>query len=560
MSLSFLAPSRTVLLIGDDGLSIYKVSSNSAKLVDVVSWQADDFEPRSVKLIRNECGNKPVLLVNDMTDQHFKGGQRMPKVSIMDKQSVLERKLQVAFPNYPIRGALPIKQSKRELREAVDTSATDGGSVRGHGGLYLFAGIPMSEPIVKTMNVARRSMVSIAGLVLLPVEAADMVAALSQKLSGKGRNPSRWTIFIGQHRGGALRQVITRDGQLAMTRMTPVSDSRISPAKWSAEVAQEFKATIGYLSRFGYAPDDGTDVIVVAAPEDGDTLKSLIDIPCNYTSFTVNEAARLLGMGLGLQDDQRFADPLHAAWTGRKARFTLPMQAQELSNVLRPRQYAAMVMLLLGLSAAYLGWEMIGEIQKMSSMRGELAVKQNALIVAKGEEDIENKKMMALGFDVKMIKASINSFEKSKKEALAAMPTLKKIGQSLGGELRLTTLIVEIVDHKEGSTGGAMSYQASPPENQNAAGGTKEAPIHDMLATLTLNFPPTIEPGVGVKEVNDFHSRLQQAFPGYNVSISKQVADLAYTANTSGKIGVIGEGGQPTQDYVAELQIRGPLQ
>ncbi len=177
MALSFLTPSRTVLLIGDETLSVYNVTFNQSKLAGAVSWNADDFEERVTRLIRHDCNSKPILLLNDMTDQHFKGGQRMPKISIMDRQSVLERKLQVAFPNYPIRGALQIKQSKKdalENREGASSEAT----AKSGGGLFLFSGIPMSEPIAKAINVAKRSMASITGLVLLPVEAAAWFCCL----------------------------------------------------------------------------------------------------------------------------------------------------------------------------------------------------------------------------------------------------------------------------------------------------------------------------------------------------------------------------------------------
>jgi hypothetical protein len=555
MALSFLTPARTVLLIGDETLSVYNVTFNQSKLAGSVLWTADDFEERVTRLIRHDCNSKPILLLNDMTDQHFKGGQRMPKISIMDRQSVLERKLQVAFPNYPIRGALQIKQSKKDALENREGTGSEA-AAKSAGGLFLFSGIPMSEPIAKAINVAKRSMASITGLVLLPVEAADMVASLSAKLNGKERQGSRWTIFIGQHRSGALRQVITRDGQLAMTRMTPAADSEASPARWAAEVSQEFKATIGYLSRFGYGQEDGTDVIVIADPDSGEALKSLIDIPCNYTSFTVNEAARLLGMSIGLQDEQRFADPLHAAWSGRKSKFILPMKAQELASVVRPRQMAAAAMFLLILGGGYFAWQMISQVQEMATVQSNLSDQEDALKAAKKQEDAEAAKMLALGFDIKLIKSSINAFEKLKRTEMDPLPVIQKIGAALGGDMRLSSLKMEMVDPAT-TLAGVMGYQPSPPPADGTTPAEVDKDAKEMLATLTLNFPPTIEPAEGVKEINDLQTRLQQAFPKHSVTVSKQVADLAYTANTSGKIG--GATGEVTQqpDYMAELQIRG---
>ncbi len=553
MALPFLSPARTVLLIGDEALSIYNVSFKAAKLVETVAWQADDFDERVVRLIRVDCGGKPALLVNDMTDQHFKGGQRLPKVSVLDKTKVLERKLQAAFPNYPIRGALPIKSKNRKA--PVETArGPDGKPVAASGsGSFLFAAVPMSEPITKTMEVVRQSMVSIAGLVLLPIEAADMVASLSSKLSGKETQASRWCIFIGQHRGGALRQVITRDGQLAMTRMTPVAESE-DQAQWAGDVAQEIKATVSYLSRFGYSPNDGTDVIVICTPDGGEALKETIDIQCNYTALTANEAARLLGMGIGIQEDQRYAEPLHSAWIGRKNAFALPMQAQALSNVLRPRQYAAVAMFLLVLGAGYLAWQCMEQVQSMMEIRNDLSDQTRSLGQATAEQETEVQRMAALGFDVKLIKAAIGTYETLKKGNMDPLSAIKKIGAALGNELRLSTLKVEMVDAM--ATQDANNPMAYTPEGVPVQGGAPK----DMLATLVLNFPSTIEPGVGVNEVNGLQARLQSAFPGYKVSVTRQVAGMDYTANTSGQVGVVDATAKTMQDYVAELQIRGHSQ
>lgn len=287
MSIALMTPNRTVLLISDELLFVYSVTARASRLIDTVSWQTDDFVQTVSRLLRKECGGKPVLILDDMTDQYFKGGQRLPSVGAMDKQGVLKRKLQVAFPNYPIRGALPIKQKKGEAAPKSDKAA----NVRTTGDVYLFAGVPMSDPLAKTFEAVTSSMVSVAGFTLLPVEASDMVGALSVKLAGKERRPNEWAVFIGQHHSGALRQVITRHGQLAMTRITSVSASEGDDQLWATEVYQEFKATLSYLSRYGYTGEDGTDLMVVANAKAGEALQQLIDLPCNYTTFTANEAA-----------------------------------------------------------------------------------------------------------------------------------------------------------------------------------------------------------------------------------------------------------------------------
>jgi hypothetical protein len=40
---------------------------------------------------------------------------------------------------------------------------------------------------------------------------------------------------------------------------------------------------------------------------------------------------------------------------------------------------------------------------------------------------------------------------------------------------------------------------------------------------------------LGVSEINQLHTRLQQAFPNHKTQIVKQVADLSYTGNFVGE-------------------------
>ncbi|MGB3215202.1 MAG: hypothetical protein WBC26_10595, partial [Alphaproteobacteria bacterium] len=178
MSLSFLAPSRTVLLITDDALLIFSVTARGVRLVDTVPWAVDNFEANVAAVVSKECGGKPVLILNDMVEQHYRK-ERIPKVSVMDKANVLQRKLMVAFPNYPVRAALPLKEKTGKGDKALP------------GSVYIFAAVPDTDPFKKTMGAARRSLAPIAGFCLLPVEAAGMVKILAKKLT-KGKDKSKW--------------------------------------------------------------------------------------------------------------------------------------------------------------------------------------------------------------------------------------------------------------------------------------------------------------------------------------------------------------------------------
>lgn len=541
MALPFVTPSRCVLLVGDEALYIYNVAFNNVRLVGDIPWQTDDFDEAAVDLLRKECRGKSVLILNDMTDQHFKGGQRIPPVGMMDKLNLVKRKLQVAFPSYPIRGALPLGKNQ--------SGAKGESKKKGEGDLYLFAAVPASEPIVRTMSVAQKSMAPITGFFLLPIEAADMVQAVAKKVAGRKRQPSRWVIFVGQHRSGALRQVITRDGQLAMTRMTPLGEGANGGSdNWAREVNQEFRATISYLSRFGFSPDEGVDVIVVSNRPEGMALEALIDIPCHYVSMTAPEIARELGMSLGVQSNQAFADPLYAAWIGRKTRFTLPMKADEIDRVTTPRRMASVAMLLMLLSGGWLAWQAMSYTQSVMVAREDVSTQKEALSRAENDYNQEVERMQALGFDVRLVQGSIFAFDELEKRRMKPLSLIKKIGTAMGGQLRLDAMSVNYISHAD-----AVS-QIDPNTGSEQSSGQPE-----VEASLKLSFPPTVEPEVGVREVEGFTRRLATEFPGFTVQIEKNVAGFEYADSLQGTAGRSAKE-LAEEDRVAVIKLKGPVE
>lgn len=534
--------SRSVLLMGDEALYVYNVTGRGAKLVDTVPWAAQDFVDVVSGLIRRECGSKPVLILNDMTDQNFKNGQRLPKVGPMDRGNVLERRLLVAFPNNPIRGALPIKEFA-----AAEPGAR---SKMVAGGLYLFVGVPMSEPVTKTFEAIKRSMAPIAGFVLLPVEATDMVTALATIGAGKERRPAEWTVFIGQHQNGSLRQVITRNGQLALTRMTSVGDSEANPTAWAEEVAQEFRATLSYLSRYGYSAEDGTDIIVITGSEAGQALEKRIGIPCNFASYTVHEAARTLGVSLGFQDEDRFADALHAAWAGRKAQFLMRLQAPDLLNIHKPRQAVAALIAGLILGAGYLGWMLASQANTMISNKTELAHGKKTLREVTALYDQETTRLQALGFDVNLVQGAINAYQGYEKDGMHTLDNMKKIREALGNDLRLDNVRMERTP--------VIVMEGADPQYDEA--GNEIIPRPTMEILLQLSFPPTVAPEVGAREVEGFERRLKTAFPSYTVAIEKQVEGMDYDESFTGRAGAVDEEGpEAAKDTIAVLSIKGTL-
>ncbi len=527
MSLSFLSPSRTVLMISDEALYIYAISAKSVKLVDTVPWSAENFEQNVALIISKDCGGKPILILNDMVEQHYRK-EKIPNVSVMDKQNVVKRKLKVAFPSYPVRAALPLKE------KVAKTDVSLGGSI------YIFAAIPASEAFAKTMAAARLSLATVASFCLLPIEASDMIKKLSDKLANKNDKKAQWTIFIGQHKSGGLRQVVTRNGEIALTRMTPVIDNDDDPVVWANEVNSEFQATMSYLSRFGFDSSDGLNVILISESSAGDIVNDLIDVECDFHSISVDEAASILGLSIGVQETDRHADALHAAWIGRKSRFILPMKAKQIDNVSKPRQVATLLTLVLFFGGAFQAYQLMGNYEKIVELSDDIEISTHKKAQLDLNYNVEVKRKEALGYDIQLIQTSLSLYEGFENENIKALPLFYNIGLSLGRDLRIDRL--ELSHASKGIT--------------SILGGDKKIP--DYVANMQMTFPSTTNAERGNAQVKDLQARLQMKLPDNVVKVTKLLEDYEYSEEIVVETGDV-EDKSISQDYVAEISIEGPL-
>lgn len=238
-------------------------------------------------------------------------------------------------------------------------------------------------------------------------------------------------MFIGQHQNGGLRQIVIKDGELALTRITPIVDTDADPDIWAHEAHQEFQATLSYMARFGFAVEDGLDIIVVANPAAGDILGSLIETEANIYAMTASEVAKKLGLSISSYSDQRYADVLHAAWVAKKSKLQLPMQAKELEAISKPRQVATMLSLLLIAGAFYMGYEVFTKFEDLQNNNEVVTDTRARTARLNNEYQIEVEKKEALGFDVRMVQSSIAVKEAFDKENIDVLNVLQGIGLGL---------------------------------------------------------------------------------------------------------------------------------
>lgn len=497
-----LAPSRTVMMMTDESLAIYNVRSGFVRLEAVVPWTDEDFVQKTLVTLKKKGGGS-LLLLNDMVEQHYRK-EKLPKVSPLDKSGVLRRKLAVVFPNHPVRAALPMKSDKRIA-----------------GSYFLFTGVPVTHAFKHTIEAANKSLMPVMGYGTLPVESAGLVSDLAMSLAKETkRKKSKWVVFIGQHINGGLRQIVTKDGELALTRITPIVDSDIDPGLWANEVSQEFSATMSYLARFGYSPEDGLDVIVISNPEASQALEAMITVSCYLSVLTVSEAAKKLGIRIGTQEEQRLADPLHVAWAGRKMTLDLPLVSKDLDTFMKPRQVAGGFMLLATVSflAAVFFVSITGQKLYEVDANIKLANDQRVQVENMYKREVESKKK--IGIDLDKFFNAINLYNELSEKNFDGLQWARNVTEKLGHNMRFDNFSIRFIEPASG-----------PSNRYNQSKGHVEA-------NMSMSFPPEVEVELGNRSVQAFRARLEEHLgEGYTVDITKELQDQAQQSVFSDIVG-----------------------
>ncbi len=538
LAVSLLSSSRTVLLMGDEGLHIYKISSKTAQFVRSVAWDIATFEVDVKNALIKQCGKSSVLILNDMVEQHYRK-EDLPKISILDKSSVVKRRLSIAFPNYPIRAALKLK--------ATTTNSASGGT-------YLFAAMPLTSAYSKTLAAIRMAGVAISGLTLLPVEGSAFVQTLSQKLAKKGKIKSKWSIFVGQHQGGGVRQIVTRNGELALTRMTPVVDTDVEPDLWVKEIASELQSTMSYLGRFGYKPIDGLDIFIVSGEESKDLLERSINIEANIHCLTSVEVAKVLGVNLAQPDDLRYADSIYAAAIASQRAYVLPMQNPALEKEMMPRRIAMGASGLLFLGALFLGYQSFKGWSSIEGGKNKLALLKQEKSNLQIEYDKTLRDTKIPGYDLLLVKNTIDIYKGLPQTKDSILQVIKNISDSLGGDLKLSNLVVKTREAKRTVVIDPYAYDtnAKPEEKSNR--------LIEAVAELTFSYKVDTEEALIA--VNKLRDDLAKRFTNYDVTVIKQVGNLSYTGSIVGETKTEFEGNADNAvktDYTAEILIKEKL-
>ncbi len=531
---------KRVLLIGDEGVVLYLSSGKNVEHECSIPWSVPDFEEQLINVFTEKNSGKSVRLVFDVVEQHYRK-ETLPKVSSLDKPKILKRKIDSAFSNTKIRGALELKgKKKRDKLMKVDSPDS-----------YLLAGLPETENINKIINAIFEAGVHVSGVCLLPVESASMLQELAKKnLNSTNEMASRWIVFIGQHETGGLRQVVIKDGDLALTRLTPMAENVSSGTAWAEEVAKEFKATLSYVARFGYNPSEGLDVFVVSGAAEKEAMQSVGLPVSNFYPMTVHEAGKLIGFKYGKGVKPKYSDAVHAGWIGKKGGPSLNLKIEEISKIVLPRMAVKFGSILLLLAAIGLSYMLYSSFAEYREVHSEIAQNKTQYNLLKREYDQEAAIFAAVPVKPDVVRGSLAVKGLLVENSISPEPVLKVVRDNLGSEVFLADMSYRHVPNAKidlpDKNGGAKKQSDVLKKimaKMTGKGSKKLADNGYFELFFSYSLPNDMPLEEKVAETESFLKRLRGALPDHEITMEKQFGGVSRTGVFSAKIGTASDGG-----------------
>lgn len=529
--------SKTILLASDNAAYIYAKVGKSFRVVTTIEWQDEAFHAKAVKALSSTCKGRPVVVLNDMVEQQYrKETISKASVSAIDQKNIIKRKVNAAFSNYPFRSSLRLKKPKTASKEQNKIDE------------YIFAALPQSDQMVKIIKALKDATVRVESVCLLPIESSTMVETIAEKLPAKDETKADWTIFISQHKGGGLRQIVTHNGNLALTRMTPLDEQSANTESWFVDVNKEIRSTMTYLSRFGYTPSERLNIVVVSEGGREDILRTGLDENIQVYCLSNTDIAKKIKLNIGFGLAQHEGDALHVAWLANKRGYDLSLTSAQIESFAQPRQkafYGAIVLSLACLGMAYL---LFTETEKLASASNDVNTANNIRSSTQIEYEDALARNKEVGFDAALLQNSVLIYERLEKESYPLQDIYFGLARALKQQINLSRVSVERV--RDNTTNSRRDFtnllQASE----------KKDPLYETK--IEIIYPSTTDIDAGNAEVERIKDAIAAQLSAFEVSIEKRLKDYEYTQDLVVQTGTSTEQ-KELQDFTAILNISGPF-
>jgi hypothetical protein len=527
---------KFVLTIGDDGAIL--VYFSGSKITNAWFVPADAPEgPEGVTPFLALNNRAPVLILVDMLEQMYRE-ENLPPVNFIDRPRVLDRRLDLAFPNEKIKAAMPLGIKDPATRNQK----------------YLLAALPITDLVNSWQKYLINVPNPIIGFCLLPLESYDMIPLLvanPEKNQAPGR---KWRTMISLDVAGGFRQIITVDEQMALTRMTVAPPPEANPTESAVMIDRELRSTIGYIKRLGYIEGNSLDLVVITSDEIREHLRSRQLAATTITLLTPQEAAVKLGLPKISESSTPYGDVLHAAWFAQKWEPRLKLMAREVAQSramtaakkLLPIGAALLTLGTLGYAGS-VGWSIYEEDDISDRRRKEYAEIDRRL-----KNELADLGKLPLPADE--MRASIAIWENLPKRTLALGPIFQSLSQSLEPEMHISVLSVFYNAPKTGVIAQAARLGRGQPQQTQQANKPAEQPYE---IKIVVEFPSAKDNReMAMTQANELTSKLIAAFPGQKVTVVKLPVDILPGQVLSGSVSQSGTAAKGARDrFSAEYMI-----
>lgn len=515
---------RFVLSIGDEAVVLTLLSRGKV----VNAWvAAPDPEEGADDILAAlaEVKRAPVAVLMDAFEQVFRE-EKVPRVGLLDQSKVINRHLQMAFPGNNLQAAMPHGQDPQGNR------------------FYLFASVPPTEQVKGWLEVLRQSGRPPAGIHMLPLESLDMLKALTPQQAIHG---VRWRMLFTFNMTGGLRQIVAKQSRIMLTRLTPPPppDSNIAPVDI---IERDFQQTLSYVKRMGYQKGDHLDVVVLAEEPLASDLRGRDWEVHSLTVLSPHEAGEPLGLGRVGQPGSPYADVLHAAFLGAKAKPMVSLHWAHAPRVDLRQHLIAGAPLAMLLASAAMAWQMgsvgLAKLETFEQIEREKVMLDNARQALAREQ----ARLATLEHKPEDVRRVISVLERVTRGDVAPTPLFARLNAAFAGQGVITGLSLR-------------PAQPAPQEDRRRR-RQEEAPTGYVLE-IQARLPRSVaSDAAAVQQAETLRAALAGQFGGDKVTLSRPPVEIGGDQVLRGARGVSADGegdargeGEPyTVAYTIQLE------
>lgn len=513
--------SRFVLSVGDEGATLVQFRGRHVVDALFVGPEAED-GPATLRGYIEADRQARVMVLVDVLEQMYRE-ETLPKVSRLDRLTIVKRRLELAFPHDPLKAALPLERAAKS-----------------GGGTILCAALPITTGIEQWTAFLEGLPNPVIGYCLLPLESVGLAARLAPAAEGEGRRV--WRALVSQQATSGFRQIFESDGHLVVTRLTQRPPGDLSPEAVALLIERELRSSISYIKRLGYTEFDRLDLVVLADPDACRAVEAR-DLPVSsLTALTPWQAAEALGFAPVGAEDGGFADILHAQVLASRRRPELSLPTPKLRE--RLKHDAAFKAGFVGAAALtlftilYVGSLVFDYFDADSTA----AILEQQLATQRSEVATAQRRLKSFPIPVDELALVDQTDTALAKEQVNPVGPLRAVAGALDPSARVQS----------------VSFATPPPPGKGPAGpqvpATKQAPaLYEIHLSVRFVGAGDAQPDVVVPEAKALRQRLAAALPGHEVTIVQLPLSELRTQVLEGSVGAGHRGGAPgpaTAEYL----------